>query len=33
MIEELFLDWGEFPPLSEDDYSQSNPKLGAWKID
>ena len=27
MIEELFLEWDEFPPLSEDDYSQSNPSV------
>ena len=33
MIEELFLDWDEFPPLSEDDYSQANPKHGGWKND
>ena len=33
MIEELFLEWDEFPPLSEDDYSQANPKCGAWKND
>ena len=33
MIKELFLEWEEFPPLSEDDYSQSNPKRGAWKND
>ena len=33
MIEELFLEWEEFPPLSEDDYSQSKPKHGAWKND
>ena len=33
MIEELFLEWDEFPPLSEDDYSQSKPKHGAWKND
>ena len=32
-IEELFLKWDEFPPLSEDDDSQSNPKRGAWKND
>ena len=33
MIEELFLEWNDFPPLSEDDYSQSKPKRGAWKND
>jgi hypothetical protein len=33
MIEELFLEWDEFPPLSEDDYSQSNLKRGAWTND
>ena len=33
MIEELFLEWDEFHPLSEDDYSQSNPKHGAQKND
>ena len=33
MIEELFLEWDEFPPLSEDDYSQANPKHGGWKND
>ena len=33
MIEELFLEWEEFPPLPEDDYSQSKPKCGAWKND
>ena len=33
MIEERFLEWDEFPPLSEDDYSPSNPKRGAWKYD
>jgi hypothetical protein len=33
MIEECFLEWDEFPPLSEDDYSESNPKCGAWKKD
>ena len=33
MIKELFLEWEEFPPLSEDDYSQSNPKHGAWRND
>ena len=27
MIEELFLEWDEFPPLSKDDYSQTNPNL------
>ena len=27
MIEELFLEWDEFPPLSEDDYSQSKPQM------
>ena len=26
-IEELFLKWDEFPPLSEDDYSQSKPQM------
>ena len=33
MIEELFLEWDDFPPLSKDDYSQSKPKRGAWKND
>ena len=33
MIEELFLEWDEFPSLSEDDHSQANPKRGAWKND
>jgi hypothetical protein len=33
MIEELYLEWDELPPLSEDDYSQANPKHGAWKND
>jgi hypothetical protein len=33
MIEELFLEWEEFPPLFENDYSQANPKCGAWKND
>ena len=31
MIEKPFLEWEKFPILSEDDYSQSNPKHGAWK--
>ena len=33
MIKELFLEWDKFPPLSEDDYSQGNPKQGGWKND
>jgi hypothetical protein len=33
MTEELFLEWEEFPPLPEDDYSQSNPNRGGWNND
>ena len=33
MIEELFLEWEEFPTLSEDDYSQAISKQGGWEND